>query len=393
MKKLFLIFTLLIATTIISETKSQGLTITYSTFYDALSPYGQWIDYAPYGNVWMSNQAGFRPYYDHGYWAYTNLGWTWVSDYDWGWATFHYGRWVYSPQYGWLWIPGYEWAPSWVSWSRYDNYYGWAPLGPSYGLYSWNSIPASYWVFVPQQYFCNQNVQNYYVSHTQNTTILQQATPIQNVSATGGVKFQSGPALSEVQQVSNVKVQPLSLSPVSAPQKTVVQGNTLKVYKPEVKATKEIVSIPDQQVIPNDKPVIKKQQALPIQEQTQPLQQKKERIKPVQKEERIQPIQKQERTQPVQKQEPVQRAERSQPVQRQQNTQPVQRQERTQPVQRQEHIQQPIQRQERTQPVQRVERIQPMQRVEQTQPIQRQERIQAPVQQNNPPVRGNKRPA
>jgi len=28
-----------------------------------------------------------------------------ASDYNWGWAPFHYGRWAYDPFYGWMWVP------------------------------------------------------------------------------------------------------------------------------------------------------------------------------------------------------------------------------------------------------------------------------------------------
>ena len=93
--------------------------ITYQTFYDDLSPYGQWIDYPEYGYVWMPNVGSmFKPYATNGQWVYTDEGWTWSSGYNWGWATFHYGRWFFDPNYGWMWIPGYQWAPAWVSWRQ-----------------------------------------------------------------------------------------------------------------------------------------------------------------------------------------------------------------------------------------------------------------------------------
>ena len=68
-----------------------------SYFYEDLSPYGKWhLDngqwyWQPYGIVIGSN---WTPYWDGGHWAYTDDGWTWVSDYEWGWAPFHYGRWL-----------------------------------------------------------------------------------------------------------------------------------------------------------------------------------------------------------------------------------------------------------------------------------------------------------
>ena len=79
-------------------------------------------------NVAVSN-ADWRPYAD-GYWAYTDVGWTWVSYEDFGWATYHYGRWADLAGYGWVWVPGYEWGPAWVSWRTGGDYVGWAPLPP-----------------------------------------------------------------------------------------------------------------------------------------------------------------------------------------------------------------------------------------------------------------------
>jgi len=70
-----------------------------------------------------------RPYSD-GYWAYTDVGWTWVSYEDFGWATYHYGRWTRLRDRGWFWVPGREWGPAWFSWRTGGDYVGWAPLPP-----------------------------------------------------------------------------------------------------------------------------------------------------------------------------------------------------------------------------------------------------------------------
>src|SRR5207249_4016053 len=102
------------------------VSISFQVFYDGLAPYGSWVTYPGYGYAWAPRYGGFRPYVTGGHWVFTDLGWTWVSDYDWGWAPFHYGTWVDDPVYGWLWIPGYDWAPAWVVWGTYGDYYGWA---------------------------------------------------------------------------------------------------------------------------------------------------------------------------------------------------------------------------------------------------------------------------
>src|SRR5947209_2737938 len=99
MKTLKFLFVLLFSFTGLSSLnhlKAQqdvSVTVDFNTFYNDLSPYGRWINHPNYGQVWVYNEEGFRPYYTNGHWDYTDYGWEWVSDYDWGWAPFHYGRW------------------------------------------------------------------------------------------------------------------------------------------------------------------------------------------------------------------------------------------------------------------------------------------------------------
>ena len=105
-------------------------------FYDALSPYGDWISTPNYGYVWqplVAQQPGWAPYAD-GSWAYTDAGWTWISNEDFGWITYHYGRWIQMQQ-GWMWVPGNDWAPAWVSWRQTQGQIGWAPLPPEAAWY------------------------------------------------------------------------------------------------------------------------------------------------------------------------------------------------------------------------------------------------------------------
>ncbi|MDP9002519.1 MAG: hypothetical protein M3O46_20705 [Myxococcota bacterium] len=107
-------------------------------FRDTLDAYGSWVEDPTYGTTWVPSPsvvgADFTPYQTAGHWAYDD-DYTWVSDYSWGWAPFHYGRWVYGGGLGWEWIPGREYAGAWVSW-RYGwgdwGYVGWAPLAPTW---------------------------------------------------------------------------------------------------------------------------------------------------------------------------------------------------------------------------------------------------------------------
>jgi hypothetical protein len=107
----------------------------YSYFYGSLAPYGSWINVDGYGLCWqptvvVANPA-WRPYCEGGHWAYTDYGWCWVSDYSWGWAPFHYGRWFHHHRWGWCWAPDTFWGPAWVSWRYGHDHCGWAPLPPT----------------------------------------------------------------------------------------------------------------------------------------------------------------------------------------------------------------------------------------------------------------------
>ncbi len=170
--------------------EGQPPAVTVNEFYDTLSPYGTWVYIEGYGRCWRPTvvvyNANWRPYCDNGRWVYTDRGWYWVSNYSWGWATFHYGRWFHHASYGWCWWPDTVWAPSWVCW-RYDNdYCGWAPLPPhtiyrtGVGLVYCGStvrvgfgfnLGCSSYTFVSIRNFCDPNPRRYCVDRKQCVVI------------------------------------------------------------------------------------------------------------------------------------------------------------------------------------------------------------------------------
>jgi len=114
-------------------------------FYSTLNPHGTWVQVSPFGMVWqptiVKTTREWRPYSNGGRWTWKDNAWYWQSDYDWGWVTFHYGRWMHGTDTGWVWVPGTEWAPAWVSWKRTDSTYCWAPMPVEKKLYvdtRWN---------------------------------------------------------------------------------------------------------------------------------------------------------------------------------------------------------------------------------------------------------------
>ena len=224
-----------------SVSKSQvSASITFSTFHDNLSAYGRWVNHAGYGQIWICNEAGFRPYYSGGHWAYTEYGWTWVSDYPWGWAPFHYGRWAHENDYGWFWVPGYEWGPAWVNWRTGGDYYGWSPLSPgvrigvSFGM----NVPAERWVFVPHRYITSPSINRHYVNNRRNVTIIRNTTVINNTHVTNvsnrHVTYFAGPGKADVEKVTRKKVETMTIQNASRPGTATVNRNTINIYKPQV---------------------------------------------------------------------------------------------------------------------------------------------------------------
>lgn len=136
-------------------------------FREPLAPYGAWVSDPTYGVVWIPDAAmvgaDFAPYQTAGHWALTaDDEWIWVSDYDWGYVPFHYGRWVWIGGTGWAWIPGRVYAPAWVVWRVSDvGYIGWAPMPPTY--YWVDGFAVSLWAVPPAAFvFCSTS----YVFHT-----------------------------------------------------------------------------------------------------------------------------------------------------------------------------------------------------------------------------------
>lgn len=99
-----------------------------------LAGLGEWVYIEGYGDVWRPYPttvgANFTPYETCGSWVWTEGGWTFACEWDWGWLPFHYGRWGWFDDY-WAWVPGYEWSPAWVEWRGGGGYVGWRPLAPS----------------------------------------------------------------------------------------------------------------------------------------------------------------------------------------------------------------------------------------------------------------------
>src|SRR5437867_262319 len=106
-----------VAVAVEDDASDEPPAVTVQSFREPLEPYGRWIETVNYGWVWHPNAmpGDWRPY-SYGHWECTEMGWMFVSDHPWGWACYHYGRWLDTSDNGWIWIPGTVWAPAWVAW-------------------------------------------------------------------------------------------------------------------------------------------------------------------------------------------------------------------------------------------------------------------------------------
>src|SRR5574337_2168421 len=120
-------------------------------FYDQLEPYGTWFD---------------DPF---------------------GWATSHYGRWVYANR--WVWVPDTTWGPAWVTWRQGDDYIGWAPCG--YGANAY--VPDQYWRFVAPTVLFSVDVHRYYVVRD-HRRYLDHSVPIARYHRHDNAYWPAGPS-------------------------------------------------------------------------------------------------------------------------------------------------------------------------------------------------------
>ena len=347
--------------------KAQNADVSFQVFYDDLSPYGQWIDYPGHGYAWVPSAGrDFVPYATAGHWVWTEYGWTWVSDYSWGWGPFHYGRWDDDDYYGWVWIPD-------------DRYLG------------------------------RNDIHNYYRPRNNNETYMRNSTTINNTYADNSrhATYLSGPKREDVQKITGRQINPVTIRENPTPGQK-LNNNQLNIYRPSISKTNGDVrpskvaerkdvngnksannngNQPGQQVPQqkNQQPV--HQQRQPVQQQPQQQKLPQQQTQPVHQQRQPKQQVPQQQNQPVQQQrQPRQQVPQQQPVQQQRQPRQQLPQQQTQPVHQQR---QPRQQVPQQQPVQ--QQRQPRQQVQQQQPVHqdKQPRQQVPQQQ---PVHQDKQP-
>lgn len=231
--------------------------VTVDYFYDNLAPYGTWVDVEGYGRCWrptvMVANADWQPYCDHGHWVYTDAGWYWMSDYSWGWAPFHYGRWFHHEHFGWCWAPDTVWGPSWVTWRYSDDYCGWAPLPPfatfvsgvgftyrgaAVGVDFDFGLGADFFTFVPTRNFCDPHPRRFRVEPREVAQFYNRTTVINRFDADSHNKgfINHGIDPGRITAVTHAEIRPVAIrdttGPVARGEQLGRDGRTLTVNRP-----------------------------------------------------------------------------------------------------------------------------------------------------------------
>jgi hypothetical protein len=192
--------------------------VSFDFFYSNLSPHGSWQVSGQYGRVWRPYDytRGWNPYYD-GHWVYADVGWTWVSDYPWGAIPYHYGTWVFDPEFGWVWVPGYVWAPAWVVFRTGPDYIGWAPVSPGFTVgvsTSFGVRAAGPFVFVSARNFLAPRVRTCVVPESTTRVIINHTKIVNTLAIERNVVVNRGPDVRFVEKASGHRVRQVSIERV-----------------------------------------------------------------------------------------------------------------------------------------------------------------------------------
>ncbi len=242
----------------------------FEFFYDSLVPYGEWIRVGNYGPCWRPETDENWAPYTEGYWAYTDVGWTWVSHEPFGSIVYHYGRWLLTDR-GWCWVPGADWSPAWVSWRTGQDYVGWAPLPPEVpwhpqrGISTWvdvhTEIGPAYYRFCAVRDFTSPVLSGVLLRPSRNSLIMVRTENVTQITVRNSTVFCGGPRFDWVTERSAGRVPLLrvareenvsrfrSLQPLGGGVQNIVHNNILVLPAPRrVEVNAFVQTLPAQSV-------------------------------------------------------------------------------------------------------------------------------------------------
>ncbi|MCC6864760.1 MAG: hypothetical protein IT280_01215 [Ignavibacteria bacterium] len=243
-------------------------TVSFQSFYDVLSPMGEWIQITKEdadedmnngegeGNflaksddefifIWKPEVTeGWKPY-SNGRWEYCEQGWFWVSSDKWGNTTYNYGRWWHSPKFGWVWLPGYTWAPAWVRWRMTNDgkHVGWVALSPKAkwknetGItdktYHYKNNDAD-WVFVDNNTFAGE-ISSITLKSSNNSDLIKNSSLITEIKTENDRVFTGGPDAMEMEKRTGKKYNSKRLKFKEGKENAVVSDNEIIAGKEKFK--------------------------------------------------------------------------------------------------------------------------------------------------------------
>jgi len=182
--------------------RDYGKELDQEYFYDYLAPYGTWVSYPAYGYVWVPRhmQHGWRPY-TSGRWVWTDYGWTWVSDFEWGWAPL-------PPE---------------------------AEFVPGTGIRSFDfDFPPQYWVFVNARHFLDERLDRYALPFERNYTIIDFTMMGAGIGFRGGRVFNEGIDADRIGRFTHQEVTKYELRDPNRPGVSFIEGEDLFIHKPSI---------------------------------------------------------------------------------------------------------------------------------------------------------------
>jgi hypothetical protein len=283
-----------ISDTNFAESIEDFFTVDYKEFYDALSPYGKWIQvsakeigldinenlgeessliydliglksaYAQEDTdkefnlfIWQPNlniipsesPEEHDPYipYTNGEWIYTDAGWYFKAPTPHEELTSHYGRWTQDEKLGWVWLPGSVWSPAWVEWKENEDYVAWTPLPPSTYIKDDGTIDTppeqkiNKYVVIEKKHIKDPPYYKYryFYKENKNKIMIKDMEKREGVMVKNKTIINKGPDVNDIEKQTGKKIEKVKIKKVKNKNEVGSKDGELSVYTPKFKKVKK----------------------------------------------------------------------------------------------------------------------------------------------------------